>query len=263
MARYFFLILLFLSSLSTQNACAQNDRGDSLPAVSGDSSESTAGDTVETMDINPYSQYRLTAHSGHLADNPVRQVDSSQVKSYQLNPDYAYSNDPDYWKKKEREKPGTLDMILHSLVIRWIFYCIVAGLVIFGIFQLAKENNFTGLSRTNRNFNPDQAAGSVEKEVDLSAAIQKYQSEGDYRMAIRFLYLRVLRELSEKTGIGIRDSSTNAEIAGAFADRTAGADFRFLYRAYEYIFYGGFTPSRELYLSLKTKFEDFHKSFSA
>ena len=139
----------------------------------------------------------------------------------------------------------------------------MAALVIYGIFQLAKENNFTLLSRKSRNPVLGPVTHSREEEIDLEAAIEQYQTKGDYRMAVRFLYLKVLQEMGRKAGIRIPDSSTNQEIALAFGDRPAGGEFRFLSRAYEYIYYGDFKPSLDLYQSLRTKFEDFQKSLSS
>jgi hypothetical protein len=263
MCRFFFLFFLFLSQLFVEKAFSQNEGDSTQNTIGADSSKSDAGDSVETMEINPYSLYRLTSRSGHRSDNPAREVDSQQVRSYGLNPDYAYSNDPDYWKKQPAQKPGKLGGVFNSQWTKWFLYSLMAGLVLFGIFQLARENNFTWLSRRNKTIDPGLVAPVKEEETDFTAAVQKYQADGNYRMAVRFLYLRVLRDMSEKTGIQIRDSSTNAEIAQSFGELTSARDFRFLYRAYEYIFYGDFTPSADLYHSLRNKFEDFQKSLTA
>ncbi len=262
MRPYFFLLFLFLFQLPAEKVCSQDQEDSTQRVTAEDSLKSALGDSVETMQINPYSLYRLTSHSGRRSDNPSRQVDSVQIRSYRLNPDYAYANDPEYWKKDPPKKTSSTGW-MNGRVIQWIFLSMMAALVIYGIFQLAKENNFTLLSRRSRNPLSQPVTLSQEEEIDLEAAVELYQKEGNYRMAVRFLYLKVLQEMGRKAGILIPDSSTNQEIALAFGDRPAGGEFRFLSRAYEYIYYGDFKPSPDLYQSLRIKFEDFQKSLSS
>jgi hypothetical protein len=98
--------------------------------------------------------------------------------------------------------------------------------------------------------------------MDYDEAIRKYQLEGNYRLAVRYLYLRLIRTAREKGGIQFRDSSTNAEITRAFGTHARAAEFRFLATAYEYIFYGGFIPKHDLFNMLKNKFETFQQTLS-
>jgi hypothetical protein len=263
MVRNFFLILLFFTRVGFEKAYAQNGGDSAQNEISADSLNSESGDSVETLKINPYSLYRLTSRSGHLSDNHLRQVDSQQVRSYQLNPDYAYSNDSAYWKKPLPSTKGAGKMLLDEQTLQRIFIGLMAALVVFGVYLLAKENSFTWLSRKNMRILSMSESESSEKETDFTSAIEKYQREGNYRMAVRSLYLKALQEITEKTGIRVPDSSTNAEIALAIGSHGAGADFQYLYKAYEYIFYGDFTPSPELYGVLRKKFEEFQKSLSA
>src|SRR6476646_4024777 len=44
----------------------------------------------------------------------LREVPAIQIRKYLKNPDYAYANDPAYWKKDPPQKPGTVNRILIS-----------------------------------------------------------------------------------------------------------------------------------------------------
>jgi hypothetical protein len=139
---------------------------------------------------------------------------------------------------------------------------LITGLVGYGIFQLARENNFSWLARKPK-LNPVGKGEQLpEEEIDIEKAILTCQAEGNFRMAVRFLYLRLIHTAREKTGIRFRDSSTNAEIMRAFGSHPKAAEFRWLATAYEYVFYGGFLPGPDLYDELKNKFDAFQQILS-
>jgi hypothetical protein len=258
---FFFLFIYFLSCF--EKSYAQSAADSVAETEETDSLVSQTGDSVETMEINRYSLYRLRAHSGFMLKDSVRQVDSKQLRSYTLNPDYAYANDSSYWQKRLPQKPGAFSRILSSSVLRWIFLSVMVGLVLFGIYQLARENNFSWLSRRGKITNSGHSSVLLDEEMNFGTVIHQYEAEGNYRMAVRYLYLQLIHVARETGGIQFKDSSTNAEIALAFGDHPQTGEFRFLSRAYEYIFYGGYFLKSELYNSLKTRFSLFQKSVSA
>jgi hypothetical protein len=219
-------------------------------------------DSAASVEINADRLNQPVTDSGYLSTDPVREVPRESFHSYLKNPDYAYANDPAYWKKEAPQKPGILFRILSSgLLMRIILLgFIVIGL--YGIYRLAIENQFGWLIRkSKKTFSKPDEQAPVE-EMDYEAAIQKYQSEGNYRQAIRFLYLRLIRTACEKSDLSISGSSTNAEIALAFGLHPKAGAFRYLATAYEYIYYGSFHPNQEMFDMLKNKFDDFQQTFS-
>jgi hypothetical protein len=245
MFKYFFcfLIIYFLRGM--------------LPVYS-----QTNGDSVETVVIDPDSIYRPVMDSGYLFLDSIREVDHRQVNSYLLNPDYAYANHPEYWKKQPHQDPGIFVRILNSALLRWMIFLGVITVVLYGIYQLAKENNFSWLTRKGKQNSSDSEQDLPDEKMDYDTAIQKYQGEGNYRLAVRYMYLRLIHTAREKGGIQFRDSSTNAEIVRAFRTHTKADEFRFLVMAYEYVFYGGFIPKQELFEVIKNKFEVFQQTLS-
>ena len=255
-----FLLVFFLSG--AEILYAQTGKDSAEISEENNPRDTIPGDEPETLVINPYSLYRVKVRSGFSPSDTVRSVNRDTVSSYLANSEYAYANDSAYWAQKFSQKPGLGFRILSGPYLRWILLSGMIVLVLFGIYRLARENNFSWLSRKNSVYHTGLPEGTAEKEMDFEKLILHYQTEGNYRMAIRFMYLRLLRTAGTKNGIKIRDSSTNAEIALAFANHPIAPEFRFLSRAYEYVFYGGFTPQKELFYSLKNRFEDFQKTIS-
>jgi len=191
-----------------------------------------------------------------------REIPARQVRKYLKDPDYAYANDPEYWKKDIPPKPGAVNLMFNSPLFRWIIFSCVMAIVLFGIYQLGKENNFSWFTRNRKQNDSETTEQAKDERMDFEKAIRKYQDEKNYRLAIRYMYLRLIHTAREKEGIQFRDSSTNAEIARAFGSHPKAGEFRFLARAYEYIFYGDFIPDPELFNRLKIKFENFQQTIS-
>jgi Domain of unknown function (DUF4129) len=251
------LLLFFLAGGKTLFAQTATDSLQAADTVQSADSV-TVGTAREDVQVNTDTLSAPVADSGYLPGR-LCYVPQRQVKSYLENPNYAYANDPAYWAKQPPENPGVLRGLLNSKIFQWLIFTGIICLVLFGIYQLARENNFSWLMRKGKKNNSEAAEQVQDEEIDYDTAILKYQEEGNYRLAIRYMYLRLIRTVREKTSIPIRDSSTNAEIARALNQHPQAREFRFLTMAYEYIFYGGFSPEQELFDSLKNKFDAFQK----
>ncbi|MFI5192777.1 MAG: DUF4129 domain-containing protein [Chitinophagales bacterium] len=200
------------------------------------------------------------------ADNEIiaRQVQDQKVKEYQRQPDFAYANDSDYWKKDAPpEQPGWFLNMLLSGITRWIILILFLLVIAYGIYRLAKENSFPLMQRRRKKEPETGTAALPEYESigDLDKAISRFTEEGDFRMAVRYMYIRLIRMAFEKNNIPFKSSSTNSEIVEAFPDPQQSRDFRLLATAYEYIFYGGFVPAREQFDVLQQKFSAFHQNW--
>jgi ATP-dependent Zn protease len=262
MIKYLFLIqfIFFLAGIekgysqTSNDSTVKSEMSDSLAAGNADS----AGITDKNSDDSPIP-IRDTVF---LPANPKREVSQRQLNSYLKNPDYAYANDPEYWRKKAPQKPGPVSRFIVSRPFQWTIFILIIGVILYGIYQLARENNFKWLVKSVRKMDSDEEKLKLDEVVDFEAAINKYQQEGNYRFAIRYMYLKLLRTVREKGEIPIGDSSTNAQIIRALENHPGADEFRYLATAYEYVFYGDFLPKEDLFNKLKNKFDDFQQTLS-
>ena len=255
-----YILLLFL--LGPVCLVAQN-KGDTASAVYADSLAENQSDSIITDESAGDSLYQPVADSFYTPSGMIREVPVKQVSRFKNDPEYAYANDPEYWRKEPYREPGIVSRILFSRALRWILLTLIAGFIVYGIYSLAKENHF-GLLIRRRNPGLSGVEQVIpDEEMDYDEAILRSQAEGNYGMATRFLYLRLIRILREKSGVPFGNSSTNSEIIRAMGNHPQAANFRWLATAYEHIFYGGFVPNQELYEKLKSRFETIQKNFSA
>jgi hypothetical protein len=275
MFKYLFSII-FIFLVSNSGTVYSQTNSDTTPAmtdtvaISVDSSANTNGLPTEVTDssraeINEDSLYIPVKDSGYLNSYTVRTVAQPKVNKYLADHEYEYANDPEYWKKDKVQKDsGSFSFwnIFKNKIVQWILLLGVIGVILYGIYILAKENNFRWLSSSSKQAGSGDDESALKESVDYEQAISKYQSEGNYRMAIRYMYLRLIRSATEKNVIQIRESSTNSEIASAFGSHDLAQEFRYLATAYEYIYFGETSFNLEIFELLKKKFDVFQQKLS-
>ena len=276
MFKYIFsIIFIFLVSclgkVYSQTRAETSDASEDTVTIQVDSSASVLDSSSvaresAAVELNEDSLYMPVKNSVSLNTYVLREVSKLTVDKYLAERDYEYANDPEYWKKdKIRNDPGSFSFskFFRNKAVQWIIFLAVIAVILYGIFLLARENNFKWLNRRSKQVQWGEPESAVERSMDYNDAIRKYQSEGNYRMAIRYMYLRLIHSASEKNIIQIRDSSTNVEIGRAFVPHPLGSEFRYLATAYEYIYFGDFSLNQEIFDILKERFNVFQQKLSA
>ncbi|TWO32578.1 hypothetical protein E1J38_006820 [Seonamhaeicola sediminis] len=138
----------------------------------------------------------------------------------------------------------------------WIFYIILALAVIYLVYILLNEGG-TGLFSSGRNKTiknyEDITAENIE-EADINTLIKHAEKDNNYRLAVRYYYLLVLKTLSLNNHIKYEDDKTNAEYLSEIENKTFSSSFAYTSYLYNYIWYGEFTLSPNQYKKAKTNF---------
>jgi hypothetical protein len=273
MYKYFFSILLvFCVSFpgyvySQERTDSSAGAEDSVVVYADSSALDSSGTTNETTQIypKPDSLNMPVKDSAYLSAVGFREVPLRDVHKYLADRDYEYANDPEYWTKDkiQNAKPSSLWNFLRNKIFQWILLLGVIAVIIYGIFLLAKENNFRWFSRRSEQVQEDESLVLLQDPMDFDKAIARYQAESNYRFAIRYLFLRLIRLASEKNIIQLRDSMTNTEIGRSFGRHPLASQFRYLATAYEYVYFGEFNLNKETFNSLKEKFDVFQEKISS
>lgn len=94
-----------------------------------------------------------------------------------------------------------------------------------------------------------------ESEEDIRRQIRAALDEGNYRLAIRFYYIHLLRRLDENGLIRYNPEKTNSEYVREISSPGYKKDFADLSRAYDYIWYGEVRLADDDYRSLIYRFD--------
>lgn len=101
--------------------------------------------------------------------------------------------------------------------------------------------------------NQDITADTIEN-TDLEKLIKKAETAENYRLAIRYNYLSVLKKLSLNGFINYEDEKTNKEYQEEIKDENLHKKFSYVSYLYSYIWYGEFSVNDQEYLKAKSNF---------
>jgi hypothetical protein len=141
-------------------------------------------------------------------------------------------------------------------VIFWIFAIGLFGYLVYRLFL----SNSSFLSRSRKNIASDIAMSEEENENDPDSLLRNAIRAGNYRLAVRYLYLQSLHRLSEKKFIEINANKTNYEYVMEVRRHKFANEFASLTLQYEYVWYGEYPVDENLFEQIQGGFTQFNKN---
>jgi len=196
------------------------------------------------------------------------QISPDTIYSWKQNEKFSYMSNIDSFLKakqqdvvtttKPKTEPGFLEKIFASNIFQMLFWGVAIIFVLFVIFKLFLSNAFFSkntLSRSNvKEIEEEETIASVS---DYDKLIHQSVKLGDYRMAVRYLFLKTLAHLSEKEFLQWSTDKTNYQYVQEIpADKKN--DFSSLVLNYEYVWYGNFAINSETFTGIEKKFSNFN-----
>ena len=270
-------LLLFFSLLL-------NAQGEENPTVTADTTivEELAGtaESDEQEDTRSQDDQYFNRRSDTLTVEQ-RAIPGAVIKEIKEDEDFWYANtdldkspkraasEKENGKKGQKEKEAAIeeerDFYTPIGQQQWfqvlLWLVIIGGFATFLMMYLGSSN--VGLfRRKNRTTAPagdtdqlpeDIFAINYQKEIDKAAA------QGNYRMAIRLMFLRTLKNMSEKNIIRYQQDKTNLDYLMELQPTRHYPNFFRVTRNYEYSWYGLFPVSEDAYRLIRGDFDRFEK----
>jgi hypothetical protein len=189
-----------------------------------------------------------------------RHVPDSLAKEMQQDDDFWYAHTeikkPDPKLIKRNYVPLGRQPWFQTLL--WLI--IIGGFAAAIIWYLASSN--VGLFR-KRNI---ETRGEISDEIpeDIFAInyqkeIDKAEKQGNYRFAIRLMFLRLLKDMTEKSIIQYKQDRTNFDYLLQLQPTVYYSNFFRITRNYEYSWYGHFDVNEEAYRIIRSDFDQFDR----
>ena len=265
MHKLFLTIALFCCCI--QKTHAQDKRYEYADSSLLDGSQSPEDDgtgsyentaTNEVTDI--LSDTTLYIGKINISPDSITNFKNDKRFAYIRNLDSLLKEKPDKHLDNKTSDGGSnsfLFWLLTSPAIRIIFWVIAASFVGFILYRLFLSN---GIFRRNTLSSTATAMLEEDQAVTLSdydrLILQAYNT-GDYRLAVRYLFLKNLAHLSEKEYLQLSANKTNFQyVQEISADKKN--EFSSLLLIYEYIWYGNFLLNRETYTGIEKKYSSFY-----
>ena len=99
--------------------------------------------------------------------------------------------------------------------------------------------------------------------TDFRELIADAEKEGNYRLAIRYYYLWLLKTLTHAEMIAYDVEKTNSDYFNEIASKEIKDEFSYLSYLYNYIWYGEFDVNEQQFTKAKTAFNKFINSLKA
>lgn len=138
-------------------------------------------------------------------------------------------------------------------LIRW---AIIAGLVVFIVLLLM---NVKIQSLFYRNRKQDSLFIASEEmnlsKTDIDELIKNEIQNKNYRLAVRYLYLKLLKILNDKEIIYMQMSKTNDDYKKEMRSTKFNEEFTGLSKVFEFVFYGNFSVEQALFEKINMDFK--------
>ncbi len=195
----------------------------------------------------------------------VRQFDRAALDAIRADPDFRYEEqalDLSWWKRfkqwlayKWRElfsRDGSLSLLNGTLIavgVAALCYLILKLLGMDAASLFSRKSKRAPLDFTEH---PESIHG-----IDFSQALEQAIETGNYRSAVRLLYLDCLKRLSDVHLIDWKPAKTNTAYAQELAEPGIRDAFQRLTRQFEYIWYGDFGIDQHHFAQLREAFRQF------
>lgn len=230
----------------------------SFSAISQDDSDYDYGN-------NDNDEFVFDQHEGTVPRLYKRNVSEQQVKEWQEDDAFWYAN-KDFEKKKNEAAPGNSSGNYIPFTQRPWFQTILWILIIGGfmgvVFWFLSENKVGIFNRKRENISEeisdeipeDIFAINYQKEIDQAVRLE------NYRLAVRLMFLRLLKTMSEKNIIQYKQDKTNLDYLLDTHGQNYYTDFFKVVRDYEYSWYGLFEINRDTFAAIKKDYDQLDKA---
>jgi hypothetical protein len=191
-----------------------------------------------------------------------RNVPDRIIKEMQADDAFWYANSNIEKKKPPKEgKEIYVPLGQRKWFQTLLWLIIIGGFAAALMWYLAGSN--IGLFR-KRNISTS-AGGEMDAisenifEINYQKEIDKAAAQGNYRLAIRLMFLRTLKEMSEKNIIQYKQDRTNFDYLLQLQPTGYYNNFFRITRDYEYSWYGQFGVNEEAYNIIRNDFDQFDR----
>ena len=182
-----------------------------------------------------------------------------------------YLNDEFYLYDQEIVKPpvSLLEKILHRIAkllrfidsggktVSYIFYVIMFAILLFVIIKILGLNYQSLFIRSSKINSPELEVFDEDiHAIDFDSVIDDAVQKGNYRKAVRYLYIKFLKVLTDNEFIEWQINKTNKDYRKEMSKSKYFSIFKNLTFVYEYVWYGEFIINRK-------QFNEFHKEFKS
>ncbi|MEO9569905.1 MAG: hypothetical protein ABJH82_07500 [Polaribacter sp.] len=204
-----------------------------------------------------------TIHYNENVDVIEQRSFKEDLKKKYTDKDFIYTEEEIKEEKASNPvNPAFAQAIL--FFISKIFPFLLGGIIIFIILKtfLGTENNFWKFKKSSKKKIAEKLIYEDEDihETDIDGLLLQAINNKEYRLAIRYYYLSVLKTLSNSKLIDYHKDKTNSEYLFEIENEKTRANFSYLSYVYSYVWYGDFPIDETNFKLAEKKYQSFKNS---
>jgi hypothetical protein len=195
-----------------------------------------------------------------------RKFDQQKIRSYRLSKDFVYDNTaPEneslwskFWKWFWELFESVAGNKYADSLIGYTAIIVLAALIVFGVMKLLGLDLKILSGKSKQVEVPYHESSDNIHEINFTDEIDKAIISGNYRLAVRLFYLRLLKQLSDSGQISWQPEKTNQTYISEIGDLQKRSLFAALTTQFEYVWYGEFYIDQENFSRIKSGFDQFN-----
>jgi hypothetical protein len=144
-------------------------------------------------------------------------------------------------------------------IIKYLVIALVVAIVVFLIIKFSGVDFRLLMGKSKAVTIPYQESLENIHEIDFEAQIEKAIHEGNYRLVVRLLYLKTLKQLNDKNLIDWQPDKTNQTYVQELQNEQYQHAFATLTNQFEYIWYGEFHIDSRTFEPIQVSFQQFNQ----
>jgi ABC-type dipeptide/oligopeptide/nickel transport system permease component len=202
----------------------------------------------------------------------LRHFNNAAIKQYLGDKDFQYQEyltvTPNWWTRFWRWIWNFIENLFRNNrhmhpaynVFKYLLLATAIGVLVFIIFKIIGIDLIKIFRGESKNIEIPYAE-TLENIHDISFdnELEKAIANKNYRLAVRLLYLRSLKQLSDAQLIYWQIEKTNTAYLNELTDAQQRQSFGLLTRQFEYIWYGDFPVDGQSFKNISTLFQDFKR----
>jgi hypothetical protein len=194
-----------------------------------------------------------------------RNVSKEKLEEMRKHKGMWYVNvEPEKSEPKKRERGNYTPIAKRTWFQTLLWILIIASFA--ACLMIYLTGNRVGLfrrrSKENEEGQHDEEMPEDIFAINYEREIVKFEKEGNYRMAVRLLFLRALKKFADRNIIAYSQEKTNFDYLVQMHPTNYYAGFSRVTRAYEYTWYGKFIINEANYHSIRRDFEQIDSRIS-
>lgn len=145
-------------------------------------------------------------------------------------------------------------------ILKWVIYVLMGALIIYLLVKLLINERFDALfTKKAKTISDIELAEQHIEQVNFEALLNKAIKEKEFRLAVRYQFLLLLKRLSQRELIDWHFEKTNLDYQKEIQEPQLKTGFKDLAYLYDYIWYGEQLINEQAFFKAKERFDSINQ----